>query len=562
MVIIVILVAIMYVEHVKSRQGKKVYTQILLRESYREKGAKRSLVKHRTLMNLTRCGPEDVRAIEWGLKHKKEIEGFEQLGKAQVVLRQDFAVGAVWVLWHVAKRIGLLQVLGRGRLARLGLWLVFARLIGQGSRLSAVRLACSHAVCEILGVEGFSEYDLYNAMDWLDKRQQLIETGLFRRRLSKQFSNLFLYDVTSSYLEGDCNAYGFYGYPRDGKRGKKQVVVGLLTDEEGVPVSIKVFKGNTQDPKTVTSQIHKIAREFGIEEVTFVGDRGMIKSAQIEELNNSSFHYITALTKPQIESLIKKDIFQLDLFDKDVFEVKLGRTRYILRCNPFRKEEISAVRKDKFKALCCRAEERNAYLTNHPCAQTQVAERIVREYAEKLKIHKWVDICVEGRRILVTGDDDKLEEVSRLDGCYVLKSDVPPDKATAEQLHDRYKDLQKVEKAFRTMKSAYLELRPWFVRTHAHTRAHAFIVMLAYRIDIELENAWKKFDLTVEEGINDLSSLCAIDVNIGEGGYITVPKPRENVAQLMEALELKLPTVLPRRKGKVAMKRTLKSRRK
>ena len=141
----------MYVEHVKSKQGKKVYTQTLLRESYREKGAKRSLVKHRTLLNLTHCRPEDVRAIEWGLKHKKDIEKFEQSGSTRVTLRQDFAVGAVWLLWNVAKRIGLLQVLGRGRLARLGLWLVFARLIGQGSRLSAVRLACRHAVCEILG---------------------------------------------------------------------------------------------------------------------------------------------------------------------------------------------------------------------------------------------------------------------------------------------------------------------------------------------------------------------------------------------------------------------------
>jgi len=112
------------------------------------------------------------------------------------------------------------------------------------------------------------------------------------------------------------------------------------------------------------------------------------------------------------------------------------------------------------------------------------------------------------------------------------------------------------------MKSAYLELRPWFVRTPAHTRAHAFIVMLAYRIEIELENAWKKFDLTVEEGIDDLSSLCAIEVNVGEGGYITVPTPRENGTKLMEALEVKLPTVLPRRRRKVALKRTLKSRRK
>lgn len=550
----------MYVEHVKSKQGNKVYTQILLRESYREKGGKRSRVKHRTIANLTHCSPKDVQAIEWGLKHKHDLKNLTT--HAQTTMHQGFIVGAVVILWNVARQIGLVKVFGRGRLAKLVLWLIFARLLEQGSRLSAVRLARRHAVCEILGLDSFNEDDLYEAMDWVDKHQLKIEKALFRHMNREQTSQLFLYDVTSSYLEGECNFYGAYGYNRDGKRGKRQIVIGLLTDEDGVPISVKVFHGNTQDPKTVVSQICILANHFDVHEVTFVGDRGMLKSTQIEKLNDASFHYVTAITKPQIETLLKDGILQLSLFDEDICEVKLEQIRYILRRNPFRAQEIAEVRADKFNALTQRAEMSNSYLSEHSRAKVHVAERDVGEYAEKLKISEWVEIRGEGRKILVTQDKAKLKKISLLDGCYVIKSDVPSDMATAEQLHARYKDLGKVEKAFRTMKSAYLELRPWFVRTAAHTRAHAFIAMLAYRIEIELEKAWCNFDLTVEEGLNDLSSLCSIEVNIAEGGYLTIPEPRESVAALIVACGATLPVVLPRRNSEVATKRTINSRRK
>lgn len=466
------------------------------------------------------------------------------------------------ILWNVARQIGLVKVFGRGRLAKLVLWLIFARLLEQGSRLSAVRLARRHAVCEILGLDSFNEDDLYEAMDWVDKHQLKIEKALFRHMNREQTSQLFLYDVTSSYLEGDCNFYGAYGYNRDGKRGKRQIVIGLLADEDGVPISVKVFHGNTQDPKTVVSRICILANHFDVHEVTFVGDRGMLKSTQIEKLNDASFHYVTAITKPQIETLLKDGILQLSLFDEDICEVKLEQIRYILRRNPLRAQEIAEVRADKFNALTQRAEMSNSYLSEHSRAKVHVAERDVGEYAEKLKISEWVEIRGEGRKILVTQDKAKLKKISLLDGCYVIKSDVPFDMATAEQLHARYKDLGKVEKAFRTMKSAYLELRPWFVRTAAHTRAHAFIAMLAYRIEIELEKAWCNFDLTVEEGLNDLSSLCSIEVNIAEGGYLTIPEPRESVAALIVACGAKLPVVLPRRNSEVATKRTINSRRK
>ena len=448
----------MYVEHVTSKQGSKIYTQILLRESYRVKGEKRSRVKHRTIANLTHAPAKDVKAIEWGLKHKQELSRLKEEKQGIVKIRQGFIVGAVMVLWHMAHCIGLSRALGRSRPARLALWLVFARLIDQGSRLSAVRLAQRHAVCEIMGIEGFNEDDLYQAMDWLDERQHRIEKALFRGNHHNRPSNLFLYDVTSSYLEGTCNSYGAYGYNRDGKKGKEQIVVGLLSDEDGVPVSIEVFDGNTQDPMTVASQIRKLAESFGVLEVTFVGDRGMLKSTQIEKLNEASLRYLTAITKPQIETLLKRGALQLNLFEETLCEVKIDKTRYILRRNPLRVQEIAAVREDKFRALCDRAKKRTTYLKDHHRASLEIAEREVRKYAEKLRINNWVEVRAEGCRILVIRNEAKLKDISRLDGCYVLKSDVPSEMATAEQLHTRYKDLSKVERAFRTKKSAHLQV--------------------------------------------------------------------------------------------------------
>lgn len=557
------MVAIMYVERIRNKQGKKTYTQVLLRESYREPGAPRGRVKHRTLLNLTRFPLADIEAIELGLKCKNNLETLRALTKKSVRTRQGRSVGAVWLLSHVARRIGLTDALGRSQEARRILWQVFARLIGQGSRLSAVRLAKEHAACEILGLEDFDEDALYDSMDGLDVRQADIEERLYRHRYLEAAPQLFLYDVTSSYFEGRQNAYGRFGYNRDGKRGKLQMVVGLLTDGEGVPISVEVFEGNTQDPATVCSQIHKMADCFGVREVTMVGDRGMLKKAQIEALNDRSFHYLTAITKPQIRVLLREDLLQLGLFDEDVCEVWENAVRYILRRNPVRAEEIAEVRDNKYQMLCDRVHRANTYLETHPRARVEVAVRKVKECAEQLRMGEWVQMTTQGRRILVELDQAALDQVSELDGCYVLKSDVPRSAASAEQLHSRYKDLSLVEQAFRTMKTTHLEVRPVYVRTAVHTRAHVFIVMLAYCLRRELEAAWHDMDLTVEDGLLCLSSLCAEEVVIGDaGGYLSVPTPRETVATLFAACGVEPPISLPRTKAKVATKRKLPSRRK
>lgn len=221
----------------------------------------------------------------------------------------------------MARRLGIEKALGTTREGKLALWQVMARVIAQGSRLSAVRLAMSHAACDVLGLDTFDEDTLSENLDWLAGAQALVEDRLFAQRTKAKPINLFLYDVTSSSLEGTQNALAALGYNRDGKKGKRQIVLGLLCDEDGQPVSSEVFPGNTAAPHTFASQREKVKGRFGVKDLTFVGDRGMIKGQQIEELAQHGCQYITALTKPQIEKLLRSETLQMDLFDQEVAEV-------------------------------------------------------------------------------------------------------------------------------------------------------------------------------------------------------------------------------------------------
>jgi hypothetical protein len=368
----------MHIQRVKSKQGSKTYEQILLRESYREPGAKRSAVKKRTLLNLTKYPPQIVQALELALKHQGDLAALTAM--SDITLEQGPAVGAVFTLLEVARRLGMEKALGTHQNGKLALWQVIARAHSQGSRLSAVRLAKTTAAADVIGFEqGFCEDNLYENLTWLSENQEAIEKRLFTFRRGQAKPELFLYDVTSSYLEGEHNELADWGYNRDKKRGKKQIVIGLLCDEEGEPVSVEVFAGNTADPQTFGAQVKKVAERFGCRRVTFVGDRGMIKSAQIEDLESVNFHYITAITKAQIRSLIKKDVFQLELC-----EIQDGDVRYVLRRNPLRAKEMAASRASKLAAVQGLADEKNRYLAEHPRADDYAAWKKVSEKKKPL----------------------------------------------------------------------------------------------------------------------------------------------------------------------------------
>ena len=552
----------MYVDTstVRSASGK-TYTRHLLRESYREEGK----VKHRTVANLSHCKPQEIEALRLALRHKKDLTALVSI-KDDLRLEQGLSVGAVWTVFEVARRLGIVAALGSARAGKLALWQVIARVIDQGSRLSAVRLAGSHAACDILNLERFNEDHLYENLDWLHENQAKIEDKLFEKRksLNGDKQPLFLYDVTSSYLEGTENELAAFGYNRDQKRGKRQIVIGLLCDETGIPLSVEVFKGNTKDPDTFGAQVSKVAKRFGGGEVTFVGDRGMIKSEQIEDLNQEGFHYITAITKPQITRLLKTGVIQMELFDQQLAEVKTSEgIRYILRRNPIRAAEVARSRQDKLQAVQREADRQNLYLAEHPRAQVEVARGKVQEKIERLRLSGWLSERVIDREILLNRDNDALAEEERLDGCYVLKTDVSEQVATKETIHARYKDLALVEWAFRASKTINLEVRPVHVRTALHTRGHVLVVMLSYLIIAELAGCWQELEVTVNEGIGQLATLCATQLLInGDVRCNQIPQPRPFLQQLLSAAQVVLPEVLPRKGVRVTTKKKLAPRRK
>jgi transposase len=561
-----IFVDIMYIDDYTTVINGKKYKRALIRESYRE-GKK---VNKRTIANLAHASDSQIEAIKLALKNSDDIVALKN-ARAGIFTSSGKSVGAVAMLYQVAQILGITKALGKSREAILFLWLVFARLIDQGSRLSAARLARQHVVCEILGVEGFDENDLYQAMDWGCANQAKIESRLFlmhKKRNSDsdhdyefEAENIFLYDVTSTYLEGNQNELAEYGYNRDKKQGKRQIIYGLLTDKEGIPLSVEAFKGNTKDNKTLLSQIAKIKERFGVKYVTLVGDKGMIKSIEIEAIDeDEKFNYITSITKPQIEKLLKREVISMGLFDEklaEVFDQEEGK-RYILRRNPHRVEEMARTRESKLCKAKNKFSQANNYLLEHSRAKVETQVKNLRKSLEKLKLNDYVEVVklpLEGgggdsqtRRVGVgiEIDQDKLDELSKLDGCYVLKTNLEKSKDLSKEIiHERYKALSEVEWAFRTQKTGYLEVRPVFVRKQARTRAHLLITMLSYKLEHFLRKCWKDIDLTVEEGIKKLSKLSSVIIDVRSEKLHRVPKPDKLSEQLLNAVQVKLPVTLP-----------------
>ena len=545
----------MYVDVGRSKQGGKYYPRYLLRDSYREDGK----VKHHTIANLSHCSIEEINAIKLALKHKGDLRQIIDI--KQIGTKQGMRIGAVFALKTIAQEIGLPKALGYHREGRLALWQVLARCIDQGSRLSAVRLAESHAASDILGLESFNEDHLYANLAWLAEHQESIEKRLFRQCYGDATPELFLYDVTSSYLEGAQNALGAFGYNRDGKKGKMQIVIGLLTGPDGTPVAVRVFEGNTPDSKTVAEQVRTLADTFGVQGVTVVGDRGMIKQAGIDLLTERSFHYITAITKPQIRKLLRDGVFQMGLFEENICEVACDGVRYILRRNPVRAKEMAQNREEKLAGIRKLTGEKNVYLAEHPKSQVEVVQRKIEEKTAQLQVTGWIRVISHERTLELVIDEEAGRQEAELDGCYVIKTDLSVETATAQTVHDRYKDLAQVERAFRTFKNSHLEIRPTYVRNADTTRGHVFVVMLAYLLERRLDKYWHHLEITVPEAIDELGSLRAVEISMGDVTCQKVPEPIGLNKQLLDAARIKLPEVLPRRKVHVATRKKLVSQR-
>jgi len=536
----------MYISTIPNRNSPPA---ILLRESYREDGK----VKNRTLANLSHWPPQRVEAL------RRALRGDFDQAAGSAPAKNGPVFGLLYVLKQMADGLGISVALGKTLLGKLALFLVLARLAHRGSRLSAVRWAEEQAMEEVLGLGGFDEDDLYAALDALCARQEKIEQQLFAGYLRRKGAppRMFLYDVTSSYLEGEQNELGKYGYDRDGKKGKLQIVLGLLTDPEGEPLAVRVFAGNTADPATVVDQIKILEEKFQVREFIFVGDRGMVKSKGIAALEDAHLHYITALTDPQIRRLLDEKVLQLELFSEELCEVEGDKgdrsVRYVLRRNTQQAAREGHRLEDKLAKLEARVAARNQAVKDHPRCRPEAGLRFLQVWAERHKLRDLVELKLEGRTLVLRRQEERIEKALELAGCYVVTTDVGKESLDTQQVHDSYVSLQKVERDFRALKTGLLEVRPVFVRKESRTRGHVFCCMLALKLSREMERRLQaKFGttdgdphtITLADALEALGGLRLLQYQVNEKTTVTkLPQPSDRQKSVLEALGVKLPVL-------------------
>jgi len=529
----------MYITEVPCKKPSgKIFKTVLLRKSYRENGK----VKNKTIANLSGCSEEEIEQLKVFFKTRKKESSpqFSSFSPAQIIPGKS--LGSVVVLYEIAKRLRIDKVLGSSFHGELALWLIIARILEQGSRLSATRLDAIYDIASVIKLKrGFDENDLYQSLRWLSENQTAIEDNLFCR---KNKSNFYWYDVTSSYFEGEQNELAAFGYNRDKKRAKRIVVIGLLCQEEGNPVSVEAFKGNTQDTQTFESQLIKLKNRFGCESVTIVSDRGLIRDKQKKLLSEYNFHYITALPMTQIIPLLKQGVLCANNFSSELKSLEHDGQRLIYRRNPERALKTVNQREDRLKTATQKVNQENERLKTALKASLPVAEKRIQKFLNKLHLSEWVTLTRIDREFSLMINQDELEKKSFFDGCYVWTTDWKESDLSDQEVYQHYKNLKYIEDDFRTFKTSFLEIRPIFVRSEASTRGHLLVIMLAHMILRELREAWKEFNVTVEEGLTQLSMLCRNTIKIGESQINIISTPNSEMSKLLNAINVHMPNQL------------------
>jgi hypothetical protein len=482
------MIVVMYVVKVPNRGSPPA---ILLRESYREAGK----VKNRTLANLSSWPETKVDALARVLKGQPppaaDLDGaFE--------ITRSLPHGHVAAVLGTARQLGLGELIDPvpSRQRDLVTAMTVAQVIAPGSKLAIARglrnQTAASSLGEVLHLGSCDEDDLYAAMDYLAARQDAIQDALAARHLAG--GTLVLYDVSSAAFEGRTCPLGAIGHPKDGVRGRLQIVYGLLTSKDGIPVAIEVFQGNTGDPKTVAAQVTKVRDRFGIEKVVLVGDRGMLTAARLrEDVRPAGLDWITALRAPQVKNLVRGGDLQLTLFDQtDLAEISspdFPGERLVACMNPFleaeraRKREslLAATEADlgKIAAACTRA---RAPLRGQDKIAVR-ADRVLRR--RKVARHFTVEIGED--RFSYARDQDSIAAEAKLDGIYVLRTSVGSGDLDSGDVVSSYKALAQVERAFRAFNTD-LDIRPIRHRTEDRVRAHVFLRMLSYYLSWHLQN--------------------------------------------------------------------------
>lgn len=461
---------------------------VLLRESYRE-GSK---VGKRTLANLSGLSAAQIEAIRAALR-----------GEALLPVAQSFEItasrthGQVQAVALTLKRLGLALVLGSkaSRQRDLVLAMVAARIVAPHTKLATTRWWHTTTLAEDFAVANASEDDLYAAMDWLLSRQEVIQKKLAARHLSA--GGLVLYDLSSSYFEGSSCPLAKLGYSRDGKRGLLQVNYGLLTDARGCPVAVSVHEGNVADSQTLMAEIKRLRQDFHLQELVMVGDRGMISSKAIDELREcDGIAWITALKSASIRALIEQGQLQLDLFDERNL-VELSSADYpgerLVAC---RNPQLAKLRTHKREELLA-ATERNLdkIRVRVNAGKLAACEEIglrVGKVINQYKVAKHFELAIGDNTFTFARKPSSVAAEAALDGIYIIRTSVSAAQMDAPECVRNYKALANVERAFRSLKTIDLKVRPIHHRTADRVRAHIFLCMLAYYVEWHMREAWRE----------------------------------------------------------------------
>jgi hypothetical protein len=489
----------MYVARVPNRNSPPAF---LLREAWREGGK----VKNRTLANLSHWPPAQIEALRQVLKGNTKLNSQLQGAFEIVRSRPHGHVAAVLAMMRQLQLDQLLQ--DEPQRVRV-LALIAQRVLQPASKLAtarALRSATAHSTLgEELGVETVDEDHLYEALDWLLPQQPAIEAALARRHLGE--GTLVLYDVSSTYFEGHCCPLARYGHSRDERRGNPQIVFGMLADAEGCPVAVEVFEGNTADPKTVAVQIAKLRERFALKEVVLVGDRGMLTQARIEqELRPvAGLEWITALRSGQIQKLVSDGALQLSLFDQtnlaEITHPDYPGERLVVCRNPLLAEERARKREDMLAAAEKKLEV-IAAATRRPQRPLREPERINYRIGAALgptKMGKYFHWEITATGLSFERDPERIARDAALDGIYVLRTSLKPERLDAAETVRSYKRLAQVERAFRVLKSLALEIRPIHHRLADRVRAHVLVCLLAYYVEWHMRRALAPLLFTDEQ---------------------------------------------------------------
>ena len=474
----------------------RVYRTHLLRRSYREDNT----VKNETLGNLSHL-PEPLIDI---IRRSLRGETFVPLAQAFEISRSR-AHGHVQAVALAMQRLGLASLLASkpSRERDLVLAMVSSRIIDPATKLATTRLWHTTTLAEDFGVLDADENDLYAAMDWLLAHQDTIQKKLAARHLSQ--GGLVLYDLSSSYFEGTTCPLGKLGYNRDGKKGLLQVNYGLLTDARGCPVAVSVHEGNTADSRTFMPAVHKLREDFGIERLVMVGDRGMVSHKAIEEMRETDgIGWITALKSVSIRALVEQGQLQMDLFDE--------RNLLELSSPDYPGERLVACRNEALAKL--RAHKRQALLVATEGALEKIKLRVdagklvgqdkiglrVGKIINKYKVAKHFELSIADAAVSWARKSDSIASEAALDGLYIIRTSVPAAQMDAPECVRSYKSLANVERAFRSLKTIDLKVRPIHHRTADRVRAHIFLCMLAYYVEWHLREAWRELMFADTDG--------------------------------------------------------------